>query len=105
GNPAQLPAEGIDLDHHRASGFDANGETGLRIDYNDGTVVTATPTLWTAHNVWYIDVSVYNTRAVEGVMGFIAKEGWLPRLRNGMDVGPKPASLQDRYVTLYQTFA
>ena len=38
-------------------------------------------------------------------MGFVPKESWLPRLRNGVDVGPRPASLHDRYVTLYKTFA
>ena len=38
-------------------------------------------------------------------MGFIPKGSWLPRLRNGVDVGPRPASLHDRYVTLYKTFA
>ena len=38
-------------------------------------------------------------------MGFVPKGSWLPRLRNGVDVGPRPASLHDRYVTLYKTFA
>jgi hypothetical protein len=105
GKPSQLPAEGIDLDSNRISPFDANGETGLRIDYDDGTVVTATPNFWNAYNVSYIDVSVSNTSAHEGVMGIIPKDNWLPRLRDGSDVGPMPASLQDRYVMLYKTFA
>jgi hypothetical protein len=105
GEPAQLPTEGFDLDDARVSAFDANGETGLRIDYDDATVVTATPNFWNAYNVWYIDVSVSNTTAHAGVMGIIPKESWLPRLRDGTDVGPMPASLQDRYVTLYKTFA
>ena len=105
GKPTKLSPEGIDLDAHRVSAFDANGETGLRIDYEDGTVVTATPSFWNAHNVWYIDVSVSNTQADEGVMGFVPKDSWLPRLSNGTTVGPKPASLHDRYVQLYQTFA
>jgi hypothetical protein len=105
GEPAKMPMEGLALGSNRASVFDANGETGLRIDYDDGTVVTATPAFWNAYNVWYIDVGVSNTKADEGVMGFIPKDSWLPRLRDGGSVGPMPASLRDRYVTLYKTFA
>ena len=30
---------------------------------------------------------------------------WLPLLPSGATVGPKPASLHERYVALYQTFA
>jgi hypothetical protein len=105
GKPAQLPTEGIDLDSNRVSAFDANGEIGLRLNYDDGTVVTATPVLWSAHNVWYIDVSVYSTSAHEGVMGIIPRDNWLPRLRDGNDLGPMPPSLHDRYLALYETFA
>jgi hypothetical protein len=105
GKPAQLPTDGIDLGSNRLSVFDANGEIGLRLDYDDGTVVTVTPNLWNAHNVWYMDVSVTNTSAHEGVMGIIPQDNWLPRLRNGTSLGPMPASLHDRYVALYKTFA
>ena len=38
-------------------------------------------------------------------MGKFQKNSWLPALPNGATLGPKPASLHDRYVTLYQTFA
>jgi hypothetical protein len=38
-------------------------------------------------------------------MGIIPKGSWLPRLRDGVNVGPLPASLHDRYITLYKTFA
>ena len=100
-----MPADGIDLDGNRVSPFDANGEIGVRIDYDDGTVVTATPLLWNAYNVWYIDVGVANTSAHAGIMGIIPRDSWLPRLRDGADVGPMPASLQDRYATLYKKFA
>lgn len=105
GKPGSLPVNGIDLGGSRVTVFDANGETGLRIDYADQTVVVATPTFWASQKVWYIDVTVSNTQANEGIMGFIPKDSWLPRLRNGTDVGPMPASLHDRYVTLYRTFA
>jgi Bacterial Ig-like domain (group 3) len=105
GKPANLPVEGIDLVGGRVSAFDANGETGLRVDYDNGTILLATPAFWSAHNVWYINVSVSNTRGDEGIMGFIPKGSWLPRLRNGATVGAMPASLHDRYVALYKIFA
>jgi hypothetical protein len=38
-------------------------------------------------------------------MGFVPKGSWLPRLRNGVDVGPMPALPHDRYEMLYKTFA
>jgi Big-like domain-containing protein len=106
GKPSNFPAEaGLDLAGGRVTSFDAGGETGLRIDYDDGTVVIFTPWLWTTHNVWLINVDVSNTKADEGVMGFIPKQSWLPRLRNGQSVGPMPASLTDRHKVLYKTFA
>jgi hypothetical protein len=103
GKPAQVPADGIELGGNHVTAFAANGETGTRVDFGDGTVVLITPRSWNA--VWLLDVSVSHTSADEGVMGFIPQGSWLPRLRNGVDVGPMPASLHDRYVTLYKTFA
>ena len=105
GKRAGLSAEGIDLGASRVSAFDANGQTGLRVDYDNGTILLVTPRFWNAHSTWYLDVSVSNTQADEGLMGFIPKDSWLPRLRDGRSVGPMPASLSDRYVTLYKTFA
>ena len=104
GKPAPMPVNGIDLGGSLVTAFAASGEMGIRVDFEDGTVVLITPIPWFA-NIWYLNVSVSNTRADEGVMGFIPKGSWLPRLRNGVDVGPMPASLHDRYVTLYKTFA
>ena len=105
GKPADFPPQGIDLGGHRVTAFDAAGETGLRVDYDDGTVLMATPAFWSSYNTWYINVSVSHTRADEGIMGFIPRDSWLPRLRDGASVGPMPTSLSDRYVTLYETFA
>jgi hypothetical protein len=99
GKPA-MPVNGIDLGGSRVIAFAAaSGEMGIRVDFADGTVVLITPNYWGANSVWYLDVSVSNTSADEGVMGFIPRGSWLPRLRNGVDVGPRPASLHDRYVT------
>lgn len=104
GKPAEMPVNGIEVGGSSVTAFAASGEMGIRVDFEDGTVVLITPTPWFA-NIWYLDVSVSNTSADEGVMGFVPKGSWLPRLRNGTDVGPMPASLHNRYVTLYKTFA
>jgi hypothetical protein len=105
GKAARLSAEGIDLGGHRVTGFDANGQMGVRLDLQDQTVVLITPMFWSAHNVAYLNVSVSNTGATEGVMGFIPRDSWLPRLRDGSNVGPRPANLADRYSVLYEKFA
>lgn len=106
GKPAEMPANGIDLGGDRVTAFAAvSGENGIRVDFEGGTVVLITPYFWGANNVWYLDVSVSNTSADVGVMGYVPKDSWLPRLRDGVDVGAMPASLHDRYVTLYKTFA
>jgi Big-like domain-containing protein len=105
GKPARLLPAGIDLDGHRVTTFDANGETGLRVDYENGTVLTVTPAFWTGHGIWYLNIGVSGTKADEGIMGVIPRGSWLPRLRDGTTVGPRPASLHDRYVALYKTFA
>ena len=102
GKLSQLPGNGLDLGAARVSTFDANGETGLRVDYGDGTVLTATPRLF---YIWILDVTVSNTKAVEGVIGYKPKDSWLPRLRNGVDLGSMPAGVPARFVGLYKTFA
>jgi Bacterial Ig-like domain (group 3) len=105
GKLSPLPKQGINLGAHRVSVFDAGDGTGLRADYADGTVLLVTAHFWTANQVWYLDVSISNTSADEGIMGVIPRNGWLPRLRDGTSVGPMPSSLHDRYITLYKKFA
>ena len=105
GKPAELPRKGLDLGGHRITVFAAGSETGIRIDYEHGPVVTITPNFWTSYGLPYIDVDVSNTNAGEGLMGRIPKGNWLPALQNGATLGPKPASSQERYVQLYRTFA
>jgi len=39
-----------------------------------------------------------------GLGGFVPDKNWLPRLPNGKALGPMPASLHARYVTLNKTF-
>lgn len=105
GKRTQLPFEGLDLDGHRVSAFDASGETGLRVDYLSGAVVVVTPMFWNAYQVWYLNTSISNTQADEGIMGIIPQKSWLPRLRDGDSFGAMPASLSDRYDELYGKFA
>ena len=105
GKPAQLSTEGIDLDGHRVSSFDADGETGLRVDYAHHAVLIVTPRFWNINKIWYMNVSVWHTQGNEGLMGNIPDSSWLPTLRSGATVGPMPAALHDRYIALYKTFA
>lgn len=105
GKPAPLPKEGLDLGGHRVSVFDAAGQAGVRIDYAHGPIITVTPLYWTSYGLWYLDVSVANTNADEGIMGRIPPGTWLPALPSGATVGVMPSSLHQRYVALYRTFA
>lgn len=105
GKPARLLTEGIDLEGHRVSAFDAGGATGLRVDYAHNAVLTVMPHFWTSHGLWYMNVSVSHTQGDEGIMGSIPEQSWLPTLPSGATVGPKPESLHERYVALYRTFA
>ncbi|MFN0213287.1 MAG: multicopper oxidase domain-containing protein [Saprospiraceae bacterium] len=105
GKETRLTNEGINLDGHHVSGFDVNGVTALRVDYLHQAVLIATPLLWTTHNVWYLNISIARTQADEGLMGAIPQNTWLPLLPSGASVGPMPNSVNERYVTLYKTFA
>jgi hypothetical protein len=105
GKPAELPKAGLDIGAHRVTMFPAGGEAGIRIDYGHGPVVTITPHLWTSYGIHYLNVEVTNTDADGGLMGRIPHGTWLPALPSGATVGPMPASLNDRYVVLYKTFA
>jgi Bacterial Ig-like domain (group 3) len=105
GEPTDLPRQGVDLEGHRVTAFAVGGEIGIRVDYAHGPVLTVTPHFWSSYGLWYLDVDVSNSDADQGIMGRIPKGSWLPALPSGANVGPMPASLHDRYVTLYRTFA
>jgi len=105
GKFANLPKSGMDLDAHRLTTFAAGAETGIRIDYAHGPIVTITPHVWTSYGIHYLDVEVSNTDAEGGLMGRIPHGTWLPKLPTGATLGPMPAALHDRHVVLYRTFA
>lgn len=78
---------------------------GIRTDFPDGTVLIVTPIFWESQHKTYLNLDVFHTPAREGIMGVISPQGWLPALPNGESVGPKPASLHQRFVSLYEKFA
>jgi len=78
---------------------------GIQVEYPGGTVVVITPAFWTHHQIWYMNIDVRHARATEGVMGTIAPGNWLPALPDGTFMGPRPATLQQRYQDLYEKFA
>lgn len=77
---------------------------GLEIQVPGGTRVAVTPLFWEPHQVHFMQINVYHGRAVDGIMGAIAPNNWLPRLSNGDFLGPRPA-LAQRHHDLYETFA
>ena len=105
GKRSRLPARGIDLDGHRVTTFDADGATGLRVDYVHHAVLAVTPRFWNSHGLWYMNVSVSRTQGEEGLMGPLPTGSWLPRLSSGAEVGPMPRALAERHRVLYETFA
>lgn len=105
GRLAQLDRRSYRFDGNVVSGFDAGGETALRIDYAQGAVVLVTPHFWTSHQMWYLNISVAHTQADEGLMGPISRAHWLPRLPDGRRFGARPKDLDDRYVELYRILA
>ena len=104
GTPATLGAQGITLG---AGGRVTNSTAanGIDVEFPNGTSLTVIPNFWPSQNIWYLSVSIFRTPASEGIMGAIAPGSWLPALPNGSSLGPKPASLHQRYVDLHQTFA
>lgn len=105
GKQSRLSPRGLNLDGNHVSGFDVDGVMGLRVDYLHHAVLIATPLFWTPHNMWYLNISISRTQADEGLMGSIPEDTWLPLLPSGASVGPMPQNLNERYVTLYKTFA
>src|SRR5205809_7553963 len=79
--------------------------SGIEIEFPNGTELVITPGYWNSQNVWYLNVDVYHSPAMEGVMGAILPGNWLPLLPNGASLGPRPAAVADRYSALYKTFA
>jgi len=89
------------------------GGGALEIDFPDGKTLFVTPEWWSSQSKWYLNVDLTHLGLVSsaggssdrGIAGAFAEGSWLPALPNGASLGPMPASLQDRYDTLYRKFA
>jgi hypothetical protein len=90
---------------------DSSAGGGIEVDFPDGQIMTAIPA-GSYDSMNLLNVSTENLGLVSGAAGATAKGlsgtvpsgSWLPALPNGKSVGAMPASLHDRYVTLYSTF-
>jgi hypothetical protein len=104
GRLVQVGAGGIAL---RAGGriLRTQAPGGIQIEAPGGTDVVVTPSFWDFHRLWYMNINVRRGRGTQGVMGAIAPGNWLPALPDGTLLGPRPESLSDRFIQLYQTFA
>jgi hypothetical protein len=78
---------------------------GIQIDFSNGTVMVATPNWWASQSKWYLNVNVFHTPALEGILGAVRVGSWLPALPDGTSMGPMPATLAQRYSDLYTKFA
>lgn len=78
---------------------------GIQVDFPNGSSLLVTPGWWNAHGIAYLNISVLNTPATEGIAGLIEPGQWLPGLSDGTYLGPKPTDLSDRYKDLNETFS
>ncbi len=76
----------------------------IEINFPNRTSLVVVPHLW-FDNQWYLDLSINNTTASEGISGVIPEGSWLPALPDGTSIGPMPNNLHDRFLALYKTFA
>src|ERR1700693_91625 len=87
GNLTTLPANGVDLGASGRVVSWAGG--GIQVDFQDETTLIVTPNWWPTESKWYLNVDVYHSAALEGVMGARARGSWLPALAGGAALGPE----------------
>jgi len=103
GNLTTLPDDGTDLGGGGRVVSSPGG--GIQIQFPDETLLVVTPGWWASQGLWFLNIDVFQTSAVEGIMGVRAPGSWLPALSDGTSLGPRPAGLHDRFVDLNQKFA
>lgn len=100
-----LPANGLNFGS-AGRVIKAPAGDGIQIDFSDGTTLTATGWWWGApQNTWVLNVDVYHSPALNGIMGAMGRSSWLPLLSDGASLGAMPPTPHQRFVTLNQTFA
>lgn len=82
-----------------------SGVGGMQVHFPSGGTLVVTPGWWSSQGYWYLNVNTYGADAYEGIMGAISPGGWLPALPDGSSLGPKPASLAQRFADLNVKFA
>ena len=82
GNLTTLPANGIDLGANGRVVSWAGG--GIEVDFPDETTLIVTPNWWPTESKWYLNVDVYHSAALEGVMGARARGSWLSEIMMAM---------------------
>jgi lysyl endopeptidase len=127
GQLVSLGASGLDLGNGgRLRKTAAAG--GLEIDFPDGSILFATPGYWDTQGEWFLNLDLRRPAGLGGaasggggttgggtgtpgagtaggLAGPITGTDWLPRLPSGASLGPKPATLAQRYQDLYGKFA
>lgn len=83
----------------------ADSGNGIEVGFPNGASLVVTPGWWSSHNIAYLNISMLNTPATEGIAGFIEPGQWLPKLSDGTYLGSKPSNLSDRYKDLNKTFS
>jgi hypothetical protein len=84
---------------------------GIEVDFPDGKIVTAIPS-GSYDSMQFLNVQFEKTgflsdgegAAEGGIAGAVPKGSWLPALPTGASLGAMPATLHERYATLYSTF-
>jgi hypothetical protein len=84
----------------------ATSSDGIEVHFPDGKILSVSGSLpYLTLDFSGLGVASKSTGAsVSGLAGDVPSGNWLPRLPNGKALGPMPASLHDRYVTLNQKF-
>jgi hypothetical protein len=111
GKVKTLGADGVNLGDGARVRKSAAGK-GIEMDFPDGKILTAIPS-GSYDSMHYLNVQFEHTGLVgdgggpaeSGIAGAVPKGSWLPALPTGASVGSMPATLHERYETLYGKFA
>jgi hypothetical protein len=84
---------------------------GIEVDFPDGKIMTAIPS-GSLDSMNLLNVQFEKTGLLgdgegaeeSGIAGDVPRGSWLPALPTGASLGAMPATLHQRYVTLYNTF-